>query len=829
MSTSLEALCDLTRQFDQRPGTDRFLIGRSALDEWMHQLAAVSDRLMISGIGSSTEGREMWLVAVSSPETIRELDAVRDRRQALTDPALLADAAHEDGRIDGEKPVVLITAGIHATEVGGVQLMPELLAELATSSDDRILNILQSTILLIVPTLNPDGMDLVHDWYELTRGTPAEGTPPPEPYHRYAGHDNNRDWYTHALAETRNVVDHVLRQWYPHLLLDLHQMGEHAPRYVLPPFVDPVEPHVHPLMTSVTASVGSMLATAHHRAGHRGVASGVMFDSYSPTRSFVSYHGGIRILAEAASARIASPATVEPDQLRPQRGFDALRPGVRNPMPWSGGIWRLRDIMDYHLVTIHALLDWVAANASTLVRDQWTMIREDALASEGAIHAISPLRQQIDPRAAKDLAMILRRGGVELEIVETPGQEIARGSIIVRSAQPFGRYASALLDLTPYPRSRSTPYDVTSHCLPVHMGVDVRALPPDTFVETRPLREDDLDVFPSPTATDADRNRWLAIDHRSHASIRIVTRALANGASVHRLVRPHFDEGRLLPPGTWLIAGEHALDAMSRARREVIRTWRTWPVERGLTGQRMPGIGLYAPWSEEAIDTGWLRLMLEDSGLPYRLLRNDDLREGNLDGVDVVLFADQAPETVQRGVDEPSWPEAYRGGIGSTGMAHLLQWTSSGGTLIAMDGAARALAAPMGAPIRFPLASIPEASFAAPGSIVRVVPDASHPLMLGIDEPFPVMLHGNNAFASRRPREDAMFAARFAPDGPLISGWLRGEDLLAGLGAVADHQVGRGTIVLFAFRPHFRTQMLASYAPLINAIMGAGVDEGESQ
>jgi hypothetical protein len=823
MSTSLEALCDLTRQFSQRPGTDRFLVERSMMEDWIHRVAGASDRIRISSIGASTGGREMWLVAVSSPETIRSLDQVRDRRQALV------DAAHADGPVAGDKPVVLITAGIHATEIGGVQLMPELLAELATSQDDRIQSILESTILLIVPTLNPDGMDQVYAWYEGTRGTPAEGTPMPEPYHRYAGHDNNRDWYTHALAETRNVVDNVHRRWYPHVLLDLHQMGEHAPRYVVPPFIDPVEPHVHPLITSLTSAIGSTLATAHHRAGHRGVASGVMFDSYSPTRSFVTHHGGVRILAEAASARLASPSTVEPGQLSSRRGFDARKPGVRNPLPWTGGTWRLRDIMDYHKVTIHALLDWVEANAELLVRDLWRMLRDDAEANDCPIYAISPLRQQIDPRAAKELALILVRGGITPEIVGTGDQVIAKGSIVVRSAHPFGRYASALLDLTPYPESRSTPYDVTSHYLPVHMGVEVRSYPPDTVVETLPITELDLDVFPGPSAADADRGRWLAIDHRSHASIRIIARALANGATVHRLMRPHFDDGRMLQPGTWLVAGEHALDAMSRARRETVRTWRIGPVGRGTARQRMPGIGVYAPWSEEAIDTGWLRLMLEHSCLPHRLLRDDDLREGNFNGIDVVLFADQDPATLPKGTDEPTWPDMYRGGIGATGIGQLLDWTTSGGTVVAIDGAARALAAPLGAPIRFPLASMPEESFAAPGSIVRVVPDGSHPLMLGIEDPFPVMLQGNNAFASRKPKDHAPFAARFGSDDPLVSGWLRGADLLAGLGAVADHDIGRGRIVSFAFRPHFRTQMLASYAPLINAIMRAGLDHGEKQ
>src|SRR5690606_5535227 len=261
----------LHERFGVVPGTDRFLVSRNAIEQHLFDLASSSPRLHVESIGHSTEGRDILLAAIGSPETIAMLDELKEQRRAGDDPTLLADPAHDHGRLAGDNVVVLVTAGIHATEVGGVQLMPELIEELATSRDSRILRILDRAIVLIVPTLNPDGMDVVHDWYTSTLGTSAEGTQPPGLYHRYAGHDNNRDWYTHALAETRVTVDHVLRPWRPHVVLDLHQMGEHAPRYVVPPYIDPIEPHVHPLISSLSSSVGAHIASHLHRLENTGV------------------------------------------------------------------------------------------------------------------------------------------------------------------------------------------------------------------------------------------------------------------------------------------------------------------------------------------------------------------------------------------------------------------------------------------------------------------------------------------------------------------------------------------------------------------------------
>jgi hypothetical protein len=823
-------LQDFEPWFAGIPGTDRFLVSREDLTAWVAAVAAASDRIHVEPIGQSTEGRDMHLLTISSPDTIRALDEVRNRRNALTDDRLLVDPSNVDGQLAGDKPVVLITAGIHADEVGGVQLMPELIASLALSSDERVRHLLDQVIVLIVPTLNPDGMDLVGDWYRRTLGTAAEGTDPPSLYHRYAGHDNNRDWYTHHLAETRNIIDYVRRPWRPHVLLDLHEMGEYTARYFLPPYIEPAEPHVHPLLLSATSSLGAALVTEHHRQGHRGVVSGVLFDSYSPSRTYQTYHGGVRILAEAASVRIASPSTVEPGQMIVRRGFDPRVRGLRNPIPWAGGTWRLRDIMDYHLTTIHALLDEVSRQPDQWLRDQWTMVASEVTRPDAPMYAIAPIRQQVDPAAALDLVRTLEHGDVRVEAVDESDNTLSKGTLVVRTNQPFGSFASTLLDFTPYPEPEHTPYDVTSHALPIHLGVQVSVVESSAGIATRPLRPDDRHPFSRPTASDASGDRWLAIDPRSHASIRLVAHALRNGAVVRRLTRSHFDSGSLLQPGAWLIADDHVSEIMSLASELSVRTWSVRPIAQGTDSIRMPAIGLYVPWSGESVDTGWLRLMLEHSGMPYEIVHDSCVRSGDLSQFDVLLFAHQTGESLVNGPGESTYPAEYSGGIGAEGIRNLEKWAASGGSIVAIGGTFRTLASQMALPVRVPLESRTAGEYSCPGAVVRVVPDGRHSLMLGIEDPFPVMLEGDYAMEIGSPDKSASIAARFGDSPSLLSGWMRGAGLVQNLGAIMETPIGSGCVVGFAFRPHFRTQMLASYAPLINAIMRAGqvAEEGQT-
>lgn len=830
MSLTRDAILDLEAYFGARPGADRTLIPWDAMRGWFRAVEVNSGRLLVQEIGTATLGGPMDLLVISSEESIRNLPALRDRRAMLADSGPLADPAHADGRLAGDKPVVLITAGIHADEVGGVQLMPELVGELALSDDPAITGLLDRLVVLIVPTLNPDGMDLVHEWYARTLDTPAEGTIPPELYHPHAGHDNNRDWYAHAHRETRNAIDAVHRPWRPHIVVDLHQMGRRSPRYVVPPYIDPLEPHVHPRIAALSSEVGSAIATAHVREGHAGTASGVIFDCYSPTRAYQHYHGGVRILAEAASAGIATPVTVTHDQIEIRRGFDPNVASTHMPVVWPGGTWRLRDIMDRHLTTIRAVLNHVAMHADQWIRDQWAVLADEVTQERPATYVIAPLRQQIDPTAAVELIDILQRGDVEITVAESGDGPVQRGSFLIRSDQPFGSYARALLDLTPYPQPRpgkegarpSVPYDVTSHCLPIHMGVDAARIDSPVEVSDRLLEERDLLAFDPPMARDIRRDRWLAVDARSHAAVRVIAKALRNGAQVRRLLRPHFEGGRLFDAGTWLITDDHVFAAMSDARRHNVRSWMVSPIAKGTAVQTMPRIGLHVAWTGAAIDAGWSRLWLEQAGLPYTVVRDEEIRLGDLDDLDVLLVPHLGNRLLLEGSDRSATLPEYTGGLGDAGALELGEFIEQGGVVVALDGAANALIPALSLPVRRPLHGLQTEIFSCPGSVLRVAPTPAHPITLGMNDPIPAMFVNSTAFMVQW-EQTGQVPARYAPHDLLVSGWIRGAEHLHDLAAIIDIPLGHGIFTGFGFRPHFRCQMRASEPLLTNALMRVGL------
>src|SRR5438067_841056 len=401
------------------PGDDRKLADWPSLVRYYQALAPASDRMRYRELGHSTLGAPMIALVISSPQNLRALDRYRELNAKLADPRGFKTAKEAEDVLRGGKTIVLITSGIHSTEVGG-HLSPAVLAyRLASDTSLATRAILDNVILWLVPSLNPDGVSIVTRWYNRTLGTTAEGTDPPELHHHYAGHDNNRDWYAFTQVETQLVVDSIHNVWHPQIVHDIHQQDTDGSRLFLPPYLDPIEPNVDPLLVDGVNALGTAMAWALAGQGKTGIAINAVYDAWTPARAYQHYHGGVRILSEAASANLASPLDLPADQLAPQIGVD---PKVRSwnfPLVWPGGEWKLANIVDYMQSGAFALMRNAARYRERWLRDFY-QVGKDAVRKRQPgepfaflIPSLSGMNQwQMD--GEDRLISILVRGEVEI-------------------------------------------------------------------------------------------------------------------------------------------------------------------------------------------------------------------------------------------------------------------------------------------------------------------------------------------------------------------------------------------------------------------------------
>jgi len=468
------------------PGAERRLVDWDPIVRYFRTLGSTSDRVRVRELGRTTNGAAFIAVFISSPANLARLDALRDVQRLLADPRLVRDSAAREVLLRRGKVFVLITSSIHSTEVGGFFSPLDVAHRLATDTSSGIRSILDNAVVILVPSLNPDGVTIVSRWYNQTLGSNAEGTSPPELYHHYTGHDDNRDWYAFTQAETRLVVDSLYGVWHPQVTLDLHQQGRFGSRIFVPPYMNPAEPNVDPLLLQGDNALGLAIAWRMTADGFTGVAVNSLYDAWTPARAFQHYHGAVRILTETASANLATSVTVPAESLEAGLGVDPRTPSWNFVAPWPGGAWTLADIVRYQTASAMALLDHVARNREQWLRTSWQVLERAARGWPDWPYAfVIPTAGQ-NEMALGTLLEILRHAQVEVRAALgsfTLGFErFFPGTYVVVLRQPYAAFAKALLERELYPDLRQypggppqRPYDVTAHDLALLLGVRVLA------------------------------------------------------------------------------------------------------------------------------------------------------------------------------------------------------------------------------------------------------------------------------------------------------------------------------------------------------------------
>ncbi len=817
--------------FGFRLGSDYKLADYHQIIAYFKQLDAASDRLQMQNLGKTTAGNDLYVAIISAPENLARLRHWQRVQASLADPRQLTD--QQAAKLLAQaRSVVLINCSIHATEVGATQMAPELAYHLVTDESPASREIRKNVLTLLLPCHNPDGQLLVVEWYRRNLGTPFERAELPWLYHKYAGHDNNRDWFMFTQKETRLTVEKLHNVWHPHITVDMHQMGGNGARMFVPPYLDPIEPHVDPVQIALVNLLGTHVQGVLTAQGKTGVVSNAIFDAWSPARAYPHYHAGVRLLIETASAALASPVTIKAEELQPGLGYDARQRSWNFPAPWPGGTWRLRDIVEYDLTAAQAVLQHAAQQRALWLRSLFEVKRRACQAS-GAY--VIP-RQQHDPQGLLDLLAVLQTGLVEIQQAQEDfrlaDSSFAKGDYLVPLAQPFGSFAKALLETQTYPTPRShdgrlqPPYDITTHTLPLFLGVKAFA------TEQMPdCRRAAAEIARGVRISGVASANTFAIDRRNTASYRAVNALLRRAVPVWTCTQEFVAGDQRWPVGTFLVsAGEHSetVRELSRSEALLASPHHTPGVLElhGLALATLPPclpvaanrIGLYQSWVAN-IDEGWLRWVLEDYGFAYTSLSNAELRSQELrNSFEVIILPDQQAGSLEEGHSPTRMPAEYAGGLGEAGIRQLQQFVERGGTLIALNAACELILKHFPLPLTDVTAALERGKLNAPGSLLRVIADTNHPLAYGAAREGVILFANGPAFRCQGGRPVLTYPTHQL----LLSGWLEGEEYLRGQAALVEAPLGQGRVILFGFRPQFRAQMRATYRFLFNALLRNG-------
>ncbi|MCL2497485.1 MAG: M14 family metallopeptidase [Symbiobacteriaceae bacterium] len=826
------------------PGADRKLADWTAMLGYFQQLAAASPRVKLVEAGLSTEGKPFIYLVITSEENMAKLDHYREIQARLADPRGLS---HEEAQklIAEGKSVAMISCGIHATEIGGPQCSITLAYEMAAGIAPHADLILDNVIFLLVPSLNPDGHQMVCDWYYKNLDTQWEGGSMPWLYQKYVGHDNNRDWYMFTQAENRNTVEHIHNVWHPQIVYDMHQMGSNAARIYIPPFIDPIEPNLDPILQQNVIWMGSSMANELTAQGKKGVVIHAMYDAWTPARAYQHSHAGIRILSEVASVRVATPVKVSFEELGAGIGYDAKKSSWNFPEVWPGGDWHFSDIVEYEKIASYACLGHAARYRDTWLRNFYQIGKRAVERTEAPLGIILS-KEQRSPLALKALLEVMQFAMVELSLLEEEfeigGKKYPVGSYVIPANQPYYIFAKQLLEKQAYPDLRSypggppqRPYDVTSHTLNILMGVEAEHLDCIKELKLKPIKE-----LPSFAQEMPAKAGYYLISPFENAAFTCAAQLLAQGFTVKRIACGAAD----CPAGTWAIPAQEGVEAELAkwsAKGLKISSCDINSPNCGaqMVTQKPVRFGLYKSWTG-SMDEGWTRFTLEQFGIPYVSLHNEDITSGNLaEKIDVLMIPSMANRQIRDGMNERMAPPPYAGGLGEAGAAAIKEFVEAGGRLIVSDNSTVYATNIFGLPIDNALVdrNVPEREgrgredtisaegrridFFVPGSLLKVKVDNQHPLTWGAQEEEAIWFQRSPAFIVDEG-DRLMF---YPSDNPLVSGWIYDpQQLLRGRCALVQIPVGKGKVAMFGFNPVYRAQAHNLHKFLFNAIFEAGLE-----
>jgi hypothetical protein len=839
------AITSPERFFGFRMGEDRKLARWDRLVEYYRLLERESDRMRVVDLGPSTMGNPFLVLFISSPANLARLDEFRQMNARLADPRGAAESEIQRAVAQG-KAVVVQSFGLHSSEVAASQTAAELTYDLVRRTDEETQRIMDNVIAIMIPCFNPDGEILVTDWYNKYVGTEYEGVGLNVLYHKYVGHDNNRDAFMTNMVESEYAAKILFRDWIPQAYIDHHQMGPYGARIYVPPYAEPIRPQSDPLVWREMAWWGAHIAYKEEEAGLNGVVNAAIYSGWGHFgfHWITPFHNIAGMLTESASARLATPLFLHPDQLQGRtRQLPEYEAQTTFPNPWPGGWWRVRDIVERQKVAAWAALDLAARNRETVLWNHY--LKAERQTERGAAYETKAYvipAEQHDPLTATLLVNKLLVQGIEVHRAANEfrheGRVYGPGTFVVSMAQPKMGVIRYLLGRTFYPDNSYTrdaqgnpirPYDMSADVMAEFMGVRVDAAGQAVAADAAGLSRVAAAIAPAGRVTRGSAG--YVLDGRHNAAFRAVNLLWDRNVGVRRLSRAVGSLG----PGDFVVMGAPEATLQDVARQTGVDFAPLGADPSGASYQvRRLRIGMYQRYYGGNMDEGWTRWLLEQWGFPYKSLFDAEIRAGNLAAkYDVIMLPDDNVRMITGerapgadggggGAQQPEPPPEFRSGIGQQGVDALKAFVLAGGTLLTLGQAGDLAMQKLDVPIRNVVADVPAKEFWSPGSTLRVNVDNGNPLAFGMPpQALATFLQGNHAYeviptaANERVERVVTFAERDI----LQSGWLLGEAVIAKKAAMVSVEQGRGRVVMIGFRAQHRAQTHGTFKLVFNALV----------
>ena len=841
--------------FGHQLGADRKIVRWEKIVEYFHKLESESSCIKVLNMGPSTEGNPFITVFVSSEKNIKNLDKIQEINKKIASSETMSTEEVKP-LIEVGKAVAIQSMSLHATEIGGTQMSPELVYDLITREDVEAIRIRDEVISIIVPSFNPDGQIMVTNWYNKWLGTEFEGSSTPFLYHKYTGHDNNRDSFMLNIVESQYMAKMMFQEWPPQAYQDHHHMGSYGARLYVSPYSDPIHPYGDPLVWRELQWYGSHMAYKLEENAKQGIINAAIFSGWAHLgfHWIGIYHNIPSMLTESASAKLATPLYIHPEQLKAETKESSLvgtrmlphyKPTTNFPNPWPGGWWTLRDIVEQQKISAWALLDHMARNRETVLWNLYQKVkRQTERGAEGSPQVIIVPEDQHDPRTMELMIEKLFAQGLKMYKAKEPftadGFIYGGGSYIIPLAQPKMGLIKTLLLKTRFPDNSFTrkgdntpyrPYDTATDTLAEFMGVSIHTAEYLSAFEVEPVSD-----YKKPAGLiDEDSKLGYLIDTRENFAFKAVNILLKEGVPIKRITEPVIAGDLGLPAGCFVIETGYEEIVQKVAEQTGISFHALAELEADMKPVKQYKIGMYDRFWGGNMDTGWTRLCLEQFYFDYDLLFDVDVIEGDLSKYDVLIFTHDTPEMIKGGEDLKKWwkenrpdyplpnyPPEYQSGLGEEGKKKLIEWTKKGGILLCIGGSTEYAIDLFDLPIKNVVKGLNSKDFHCPGSTLRLRIENTHPVAFGMPEEALALFWHSPAFKINPNPDNHLYEviAYYPENNILESGWLIGEDKLADKIAAINAHVGDGKVLLLGPRVQHRCQTHGTFKLLFNSLLG---------